>query len=161
MSRDMVDAYVERLLEEFTGNESLTKDDQGGYAFRHGNSGYTVRVVGNDERPAVRVWSVALHDVEQTPELLGTLNEINQRLLHARVYWADKAVVFEDAVTGLALNKGVLESSLVDVAEASAFFGPQLKEKFGGTLTFEDEPAGDGKPADPTAEPAAGDGMYL
>ncbi len=56
----------------------------------------------------MRVWSVALHEVEQTPELLGTLNEINQRLLHARVYWAEKAVVFEDAVAGLALNKGVL-----------------------------------------------------
>lgn len=160
MSRDMVDAYVERLLEEFSGNESLTKDEQGGYAFRHGNSGYTVRVVGNDDRPAVRVWSVALHEVEQTPELLGTLNDINQRLLHARVYWAEKAVVFEDAVAGLALNKGTLESSLVDVAEASNFFGRQLKERFGGSLTFESEPEGE-KPADPTAEPAAGDGLYL
>lgn len=159
MSRDMVDAYVERLLEEFSGNDALTKDEQGGYAFRHGSSGYTVRVVGNDDRPAVRVWSVALHEVEQTPELLGTLNDINQRLLHARVYWAEKAVVFEDAVAGLALNKGTLQSSLVDVAEASSFFGPQLKEKFGGSLTFEEEPAG--VKADPTAEPAAGDGLYL
>ncbi len=158
MSRDMVDAYVERLLEELSGNESLTKDAQGGYAFRHGTSGYTVRVVGTDERPAVRVWSVALHEVERTPELLGTLNDINQRLLHARVYWAEKAVVFEDAVLGLALNKGTLQSSLVDVAEASSFFGPQLKEKFGGTLTFEEDPA---PAADPTAEPAAGDGLYL
>ncbi|MEV5001761.1 T3SS (YopN, CesT) and YbjN peptide-binding chaperone 1 [Nocardioides sp. LML1-1-1.1] len=160
MSRDMVDAYVERLLEQFTGNEDLSKDDQGGYPFRFGRSGYTVRVVGTDERPAVRVWSVALHDVEQTPELLGMLNEINQRLLHARVYWAESSVVFEDAVAGLALNKGTLESSLTDVAEASSFFGPQLKEKFGGSLTFEDEPAPE-QAADPTAEPAAGDGLYL
>ena len=159
----MVDAYVERLLEEFTGNESVKKDDQGGYPFRFGNSGYTVRVVGTDERPAVRVWSVAVHDVDQTPELLGSLNEINQRLLHARVYWAEKAVVFEDAVAGLALNKGTLESSLTDVAEASNVVGPQLKEKFGGSLTFEDDPAADqpGAAADPTAEPAAGDGLYL
>ncbi|TWH01493.1 putative sensory transduction regulator [Nocardioides sp. J9] len=159
MSRDMVDAYVERLLEEFTGNESLSKDDHGGYPFRHGNSAYTVRVVGNDDRPAVRVWSVALHEVDESPELLGVLNEINQRLLHARVYWADKAVVFEDALAGLTLNKGTLESSLVDVAEASNFFGPRLKEQFGGGLTFEDDPAEEA--ADPTAEPAAGDGLYL
>lgn len=159
MSRDMVDAYVERLLEEFTGTETLQKDDQGGYPFRYKNSGYTVRVVGSDERPAVRVWSVALHEVESTPELLDVLNTINQRLLHARVYWAEKSVVFEDAVLGLALNKGTLESSLVDVLEASNFFAPQLKEKFGGTLTFEEEAAPAG--ADPSAEPAAGDGLYL
>ena len=159
MSRDMVDAYVERLLEEFSGNEPPTKDHPGGFASRPGCRANTGRAVANHARPAVRVWSVAVHEVEQTPELLCTLNEINQRLLHARVYWAGKAVVFEDAVAGLALNKGTLESSLVDVAEASSFFGPQLKERFGGSLTFEDE--AEAEKADPTAEPAAGDGLYL
>lgn len=156
----MVDAYVERLLEDFTGTDALQKDAQGGYPFRYEDSAYTVRVVGTDERPAVRVWSVALQEVDSTPELLGVLNTINQRLLHARVYWAERAVVFEDAVLGLALNKGTLESSLVDVLEASNFFAPQLKEKFGGTLAFEDDPT-DAPGTDPSAEPAAGDGLYL
>lgn len=155
----MVDAYVGRLLQDFTGAESLQRDDHGGYPFRYKNCGYTVRVVGTDERPAVRIWSVALHEVESTSDLLGFLNEVNQRLLHARTYWTEKAVVFEDALPGLALNKGSLEASMVDVLEASNFFGPQLKERFGGTLTFEEEPAAPA--ADPSAEPAAGDGMYL
>ncbi|MFC7503856.1 YbjN domain-containing protein [Nocardioides sp. GCM10030258] len=159
MSRDMVDAYVERLLEEFTGNESLNRDDQGGFPFRYKDCAYTVRVVGPDDRPAVRVWSVTVTEVEKTPELLDFLNEINQRLLHSRVYWTEKAVVFEDAVTGLALNKGTLESSLTDVMEASNFFARQLVEKFGGKLTVEPEAAEGAK--DPSAEPAAGDGMYL
>lgn len=159
MSRDMVDAYVERLLEEFTGTETLARDDQGGFPFRYKDCAYTVRVVGPDDRPSVRVWSITVAEVEKTPDLLDFLNQINQRLLHARVYWTEKAVVFEDAVTGLALNKGTLESSLVDVLEASNFFAPQLKEKFGGKLIV--EPAAAEAATDPSAEPAAGDGMYL
>lgn len=159
MSRDMVDAYVERLLEEFTGNEILSRDDQGGFPFRYKDCAYTVRVVGPDDRPAVRVWSITVTEVEKTPDLLDFLNQINQRLLHARVYWTEQAVVFEDAVTGLALNKGTLESSLTDVLEASNFFAQQLKDKFGGKLTVEAAPA-EGA-TDPSAEPAAGDGMYL
>lgn len=159
MSRDMVDAYVERLLEEFTGNPSLSRDDQGGFPFRYKDCAYTVRVVGPSERPSVRVWSITVSDVEKSPDLLDFLNQINQRLLHARVYWNDRAVVFEDAVSGLALNKGTLESSLTDVLEASNFFAAQLKEKFGGTLTV--DAAAAEAAADPSAEPAAGDGMYL
>ena len=159
MSRDMVDAYVERLLEEFSGNETLARDEQGGFPFRYKDCAYTVRVVGPDDRPAVRVWSITITEVEKTPDLLDFLNQINQRLVHARVYWTEKAVVFEDAVSGLALNKGTLESSLTDVLEASNFFAPQLKEKFGGKLTVETAPT-EGA-TDPSAELAAGDGLYL
>lgn len=162
----MVDAYVERLLREITGSDAVQRDERGIYPFKHDNVTFAVHVVGDESAPSVRIWSVAVTEVEKSLALLEELNTVNARILYARSYWADDSVVFEDAVPGLSLNRGALETSLNEVAATSGFFGPRLSEQFGGTVPGAAAPSAEGAPdlaapADPTAEPAPGAGLYL
>lgn len=162
----MVDAYVEKLLRDITGAESVVRDQRGIYPFKRDDVTYAVHVTGDEADPAVRVWSVALTEVEKSLELLEKLNDVNARILQARCYWANDSVVFEDALPGLSLNRGSFESVLNEVSRASAFFGNALKEEFGGVVPGVAEvPAAAEEssdiPPDPSAEPAPGAGLYL
>ena len=129
MTRDMVAAYVETLLEQLTKNEKIVPDQDGDYPVRYRDARYYVRVVGKPDRPIILVFSVAVDGVEASPALYEQLNDINTNLHFSRCFWVR---------LGMTIKPDDFEALVLDVAEASDYFAPQLAERFGGRLAFED-----------------------
>jgi len=90
-------SYVEQILEEAWEQCRVAADDDGDYPYRVGTAACFVRV---DQGPPlhVRVWGYAATDVRRTAKLLIELNDFNAAARSVRAYWANGAVIVEDAV---------------------------------------------------------------
>jgi hypothetical protein len=62
LRRDVITAYVEKLLGAQTGSDRVVADGDGDYPVRFGSSRYYARLLG-DPDPDVQVFAVALGDV--------------------------------------------------------------------------------------------------
>jgi len=138
MTREMVAAYVETLLEQLTGNEKIVPDQDGDYPVRYRDARYFVRVVGKPDRPIILVFSVAVDGVEASPGLYEELNDINTKLHFSHCFRVRGQILFETEHLGMTIKPDDFQALVLDVAEASDYFAPQLVERFGGRLAFED-----------------------
>ena len=153
---DQARAYVESLLERLTGSEKVVTDDDGDYPVQFRNCHYYVRLIGNDT-PVVQVFSVAVADLEETPELLTDLNALNTDIRFARAFHVRGQVLIETDVLAEALDPAGFENACNCVASITLNVAPSLTARFGGRLTFADDPAPAGAPA-PDSFPT---GQYL
>jgi hypothetical protein len=156
MRTDQARAYVESLLERLTSSEKVTADDDGDYPVRFRNCLYYVRLIGNDT-PVVQVFSVAVADVEATPELLAELNTLNTDIRFARAFHVRGQVLIETDVLAEALDPAGFENACNCVASITLEMAPSLAARFGGRLTFADDPL----PVDVPAPDSAPTGQYL
>lgn len=156
MRAEMVRAYVESLLEKLTNADKVTPDQDGDYPVRVGDSLYFVRLIG-DVNPVVQVFSTAVKDIPNTPELCTELNDINSRIRFARIFWVRDQVLVESDLVGETLDPEELGSACNAVATITDHFAPLLAEKFGGTTSFADEKAA----AVDAPEQTESTGLYL
>lgn len=135
-SLEMVTSHVETLIERLTGADKAKADADGDYPLRYRNAEYFVRVA-NPAKPVVQVFSAAVDDIELTDALARDLNEINSRLHFCRTFWVGSQVLFEAEHLGSSISELDFNECVQNVASASDHFGPQLAEKHGGRLRYE------------------------
>lgn len=142
MRRDVIAAYVERLLETITDNGRVRPDHDGDYPVRFGSALYYVRLVGADQ-PDVQVFAVAVDDVPASPELLAEINEINTRVRFARVFHVREQVLVETDLVGDAVDPHGFINACQTVARISDQLGPVLSKGYGGRTAFEEAKGAD------------------
>jgi hypothetical protein len=147
MRTDQARAYVESLLERLLGIDKVLPDDDGDYPVGFRNCTYYVRVIGNTT-PVVQVFSVAVADVDATPELLTALNGLNADIRFARAFHVQRQVLIETDVLAEALDPAGFANACKCIASITLEVAPGLAERFGGRLTFaDDHPDSAGVPA--------------
>ena len=132
-------SYVEQILEEAWEQCRVAADDDGDYPYRVGTAACFVRV---DQGPPlhVRVWGYAATDVRRTAKLLIELNDFNAAARSVRAYWANGAVIVEDAVLAGGVNAETLTRVCREVGRAADDIGALAAAMFDGQTPF---PAGD------------------
>lgn len=141
MRVDQAQAYVESLLERLLGEDKVVPDGDGDYPVLYGNAPYYVRVVGRTD-PVVQVFSIALDDVEESPELLSRLNEVNADVSFARLFHVRGQVLIETDVLAESLDPASFHNACQCVGSVTLNVAPGLHERFGGRLTFVEKAEG-------------------
>ena len=137
MRRDVLEAFVEKLLRKVTGGERVIAEEDGDYPVRYGSALYFVRVVGETVAD-VQVFAIAVDDVEATPELLAELNELNTQVRFARVFHVRGQVLVEADLAGAGLEAEGFFPACDAVATITDRVGADLAKKHGGRTAFED-----------------------
>lgn len=143
---DLVQAWVEKLLKEAFDLDELVRDADGDYPFRHGSAAYFVRVLDRDP-PLVRVFAVAVTDVEATPELCWEVNDLNASVSLVRLSAAAGCVFVEADLLADSLEREQLLHVCFTVGDVADHVGPLIAATFGGQTAFpadESEPRDDG-----------------
>ena len=154
MRRDVIEAYVEKLLATLTEKDRVVPDDDGDYPVRYGSALYYVRLVG-EARPDVQVFAIAVAGLDATPELLADLNDINTRARFARVFHVRDQVLVETDLVGDAIDPSGFFNACRTVARITDDIGPGLVAQHGGTTAFDDAKEVGYQPPDPPV------GLYL
>src|SRR5579862_2613660 len=141
---EMVAIYVDSLLKRITGNTDLKRDPDGDWPFRLENSLMFVRVSADEQGPTVRVWSVAAQSVPAGEKVFTLINELNQKVQFARVFWDDGAVFVATELVGSSLDIEELDTAVKRVMSVTEAWGPKIVEACGGSLVRPPEPAGAG-----------------
>ena len=139
----MVLSYVRDLLEEITG-ERPEPDHNGDLVVNYGGATFHTRVV-NPEDPVVRVFSIVITNLPETPELFAAINRINQNIAFARAVWSDGHLAIETEIWGCDVNPGNFSHSLGNIASAADQHVPQVVASFGGAAEhgqLADSPSG-------------------
>lgn len=129
--RTEVDAAIRRLL----GVDGFERDEHGWAMFRAGSATVYVRVYGDP--PVVQVLSPLLTGVDETPDLLEAVNELNANVSFAKVVCRDRDVVASLELFGMPFTPLHLSHALSVVA-AVADDSDQLQQRFGGRTTVGD-----------------------
>ena len=135
MRVDQARAYLESLLRRFTGGRTPVADHDGDYRVWFRNCLYFVRVTGY-ETPVVQIFSVAVADVDTTPELLTEINTLNAEIQFARIFHHGRQVLIETDVLAEALDATGFENACDHVSAVTLEMAPSLAARFGGRLTF-------------------------
>ena len=142
LRRDVITAYIEKLLGEQTGSDRIAADEDGDYPVRFGNARYYVRLVG-DPDPDVTVFAVALHDVPASAELLTDLNDLNSKLRFARAFHAREGVLVKADLLGESVDPEGFHTTCSIVGRLANSIGTSLEKKYGGRrdiVSTDDEP---------------------
>ncbi len=154
---EMVTSHVETLIERVTGIEKAVPDCDGVYAVRLQGVVYYVRILGAGDQPLVQIFSPVVCNVTATAELFQAVNEVNTRLGFLRCVFNEDSVVIEIEHLGTTLRTEDFRELSKHIVGSSAFFGPMLRERFGGTLPYSVGAAEDEAPTGA----AATIGLYL
>ena len=96
-----------------------------------------MRIVGSTD-PWVQVFSVAVADLEPSPDLMAQINEINRELRFARAFHVGSQLLFESEIWAEDVNPKNFDHACRNVARATDFFAPRVRERFGGRPLFEE-----------------------
>lgn len=137
----MVRAYVEKIVLEMLGSEGpLHIDDDGSIPVRRGSALFHIDVIDRGENPAlVCVWSVVLHNAAGGRGLLKALNDINSRILQARIYLKDGDVVMSTELLADTVTVENLSYAADAIGALADRFDDELQEHFSGEKAFEDD----------------------
>ena len=137
---EMVRSYVESLLEQLLEIEKITQDQDGDYPVRYRSALYFVRIVpGKYDDPVVQVFATVLANIQPSPQLFESLNEINTQLHFTRIFWVAEQVLIESEIHWEALSPAGFNTACRDVAMGADYFGPRLAKALGGQTAFADE----------------------
>ncbi len=137
----MVRAYVEKIVLEMLGGEGpLHVDSDGSIPVRRGSALFSIDVVDRGDQPAlVRVWSVVLRNAAGGRSLLKALNDINARILQARVYLVDGDVIMSTELLAETVTAENLSYAADAIGSLADRFDDELQEHFSGERSFEDD----------------------
>jgi hypothetical protein len=138
MRPDVAFVYVRELVERMTG-ERPEPDPDGDLPVTYEGATFFVRIVGpvGTIEPWIQVFSVAVAEIEPTPELMVELNDINRDLRFARAFHVGTQVLIESEMWSDDLTPENFQAACRNVAGATDVFAHSIQEKFGGKLWFE------------------------
>jgi hypothetical protein len=137
LNNDIARSHLETLIERISGQEKAVPDQQGQYFVQTEGAGFFARVDGDDV-PVIRVFSVVAKEIEKSPELLESLNQINGALSFVRTMWAGGQVMIGGESIALSTDLAEFTQICRTVAMASDHFGPQIVQQHGGKPFFEE-----------------------
>lgn len=131
-------SHVEQLLECEWDACRIESDSDGDYPFRCGTGAGWVSVL--DSQPVmVRVFAHAAFGVKPTAAVLRELNDIQRRLLSARIEIADGIVVVSQTISPIELTQPVLSQAIGQVSSVASDVGPMVVAVFGGGTPYPSE----------------------
>ena len=148
LNNDIARSHLETLIERVSGQEKAVPDEQGMYFVKTGGAGFFARVDG-DEIPVIRVFSVVAKEIEKSPELFESLNEINGALSFVRTMWSGGQVMIGGESIALSTDLTEFTQICRTVAMASDHFGPQIVQQHGGKPFFEETKEDGYEPLEP------------
>jgi hypothetical protein len=129
-------SHVELLLARQWDVCRVLTDADGDFPFRHETAACWVSVLDSDP-PMVRVFAHAAFGMKPTLKLLRELNDIQGRMLSARVQLSGDAVVVSQTISAHHLTQPVLAQAMDAVASVAADIGPLLAAMFDGSTPFD------------------------
>jgi hypothetical protein len=113
-------------------DQSIEPDDEGDISIPYGSVIPFITI--NDEPLRAEIYAVLLRDIENSEQLLKTLNLINIRLFFEKVVYVpdQKMIVLSTQLNAAGISKESLLAHIRMVAIASDYFDTQLHEQFGG-----------------------------
>jgi hypothetical protein len=148
---EMIRPYLEKKVSELLGTESVAVDPDGDIPIRSGSSVSYLRLADGPEGAMLRVFSPLLSDVQQTPELLARLNELNAESFFVRFFWTSDHVMCSVDLVAESLDVEEIKNALDAVTFYADKLDDDLKARFGGSRMIEED----------EARPASSDGAYL
>ena len=145
---EQIRPYVEKVLKEYAGTDTLIVDSDGDVPFRAGSAMYYVRMIDQDP-PLVSLFARMVEKISKTPELLERLNEMNETIRFGRIFWAAETVIVATELVAETLDKEELENACSAIGSIADHFDTEIQQKFGGEVAFTDEGE---KPEDTPAE---------
>lgn len=136
MRPDVAFVYVRDLIERMTGTRP-EPDHDGDLPVHFHGALFFVRIVG-PANPWVQVFSVAVADLDPSPELMSMLNDINGRIHFARSFLVHGQVIIEAEIWADDVNPTNFLYACQNVAAATDAFAPAILKAFGGRPLFEE-----------------------
>jgi Putative bacterial sensory transduction regulator len=122
--------HVETVCRAYLGVDELAVDHDGDIPVAAGEWLYYITVLDGDVA-LVRVYSHLLRDVEASPALLGRLNEINQGIVSARVFWHDGNVIAATEIVAESMGTVELAHACWSVQSLMDWAPEDLDRRFG------------------------------
>ncbi len=129
-------ASLEAALSEFVSGADIVPDRDGDLPIRVGSAIMFVRPVSG-RPPLLQLFSPLVSDVDMTPTLLDTLNDINRNILFGRVFWAEREVVVSMEITAVGISAKQIAFACVQLGNLADHLDDVLRGRFGGRTMFE------------------------
>jgi hypothetical protein len=133
---DVLRGRVEGALRSRLGVGELIRDVDGDYPIRIGSALMFVRLV-EGVPPVVQLFSIVVADVDESPELLAALNDVNRRIRFGRAFWADRRVVVTMELTAIDLTADQVAFGINQLGNLADGLDDWLSGRFGGSTAFE------------------------
>jgi hypothetical protein len=130
-----IKARVERLLADGHDADTVPPSADGRYVFPRGTAEYVVELMVGPPL-AVRVSAVLLRGIDVRPELLATVNNINQVLEFARMFVVADEVVVATELVATSLDLEELGHACQTIASVADHYDVELQREFGGRTAF-------------------------
>jgi hypothetical protein len=151
---EVLQPFVEKTVAEYLGIEKVQVWEDGTIPIRSGSTIVNVRLMQgeNPSRPILQVYSPLLQEIDNSPELLTKLNEVNGNLTFVRAFWTERQVILAMELLAETLDSDQVAHAVSLVSLAGNFWDSELNKAFGGKTYFAEEPA---SPADPVSSDGA------
>jgi hypothetical protein len=125
---------VEEVIKEVCGELTLHTDQDGDYCLsRHGHRIYG-RLKTDVEETLFQVFAIVLDEIEESPELLKELNQLNSNVGYARVFAIEGQILAEVDLVGVSCDAVELSLAIKRVQEVATDVAPMLNAVFGGQV---------------------------
>ncbi|HUF85401.1 MAG TPA: hypothetical protein VMQ81_12510 [Acidimicrobiia bacterium] len=131
---ESVRTEVEAAIRQILGIDDLEGNDENGWGFPVGSAAVHIRVYGDP--PVVQVLSPLLSGVDETPELLDAVNDLNANVSFAKIVWTGDAVVASIEMFGAPFTPIHLSHAFSVMAALAGDHDDQLQQRFGGRTAF-------------------------
>jgi hypothetical protein len=129
-------AALEAALTEFVSGADLVPDRDGDLPIRVGSAMMFVRPVPG-RPPLLQLFSPLVSDIDLTPALLDSLNDINRNIFFGRVFWAEREIVVSMELTAVGLSAKQIAFGCVQLGNLADHLDDVLRGRFGGRTMFE------------------------
>ena len=121
-------------LKEVTGNDQVQFDSDGDVGIRHGSAVILVRII--EEPLCVRIFSPVLREVEENPDIVGRLNDINAREILTRFVFVNGSIFAAAEISAAPFVAEHLAQAMDHFCSVVDSLDSLLQAEFGGHLAF-------------------------
>ena len=123
--------HVESVISDVFGPEALTQDEIGDYQIRATGVPVWGRMI-DVQPPTLRVLATVAAEIENSPELLHEINEINTNLTFAKVDWDNNFVTVSSDLVAETLDAEELDTAYSRVRQIAVEMSEVIIAMFGG-----------------------------
>ncbi len=131
-SSDDLLGEVKEMMKKLLGTDTIVTDDDDDIPVRSETVVTYVRV--QKDAPVVTVFAPVLWEIGSPPDILHTINEINNSIRFARAIWDGKGILLFSDVAGSTLEIDQLATALQAVSTLGDSYAKELQQRYGGRV---------------------------